>query len=85
MTPIRKLHDIDSSDKKIWALLKSFLFFFSLAFLVCWGYIKSNSENPVTNKSVDPDEQSISGENQKNDSTYYAFSRILGEYSQDKK
>lgn len=82
---MQKLHNIDSSDRKIWGILKKFLFFFSICVLVCWGYLKSNNENPVGNKSTDPVEQRISGGSYNNDSIYYAFSKIISEYSQGRK
>lgn len=85
MTQMRKLHDIESKDKKIWAVLKNILFFFSIGILIYWGYLKSNNENPVNNQSFDPVEQNISEENQKNDSIYYAFSKMQSEHSRGKR
>ena len=85
MTRMQKLHYMDSSDKKIWSVLKNILFFFSIGIMVYWGYLESNNEKPTGNKPVDRSEQNISGENQNSDSIYYAFTKIISGYSRARK
>ena len=81
MTRMQKLHYMDSSDKKVWSVIKNILFFFSIGIMVYWGYLESNDEKPTGNKPVDRSEQNISGENQNSDSIYYAFTKISNIHS----
>ena len=83
MTQMRKLHNMNSFDKKIWGFFKSFLYLLSLSIMVFWGYIKDNDRGTIDNEIVDPVQQEISGQKQSNDSTYYAFARFLDEYSRN--
>ncbi len=84
MNQVRKQYRINSLYRKVWDILKNLLYLLSLAIMIFWGYEKANDSGSVNKKIVDPVQQEISGENQNNDSIYYAFTHFINEYSRSR-
>ena len=74
------MHNITSENKKLWSLIKGFLYLLSIGLMVLLGYLKEDG-----NKAFMPslEEQIIFEKEQKqpNDSIYYAFSPLFDEFS----
>ncbi|MCG6190170.1 hypothetical protein [Maribellus maritimus] len=78
---MHKLQNMISRERKLWKIGKGVLYFFSLSFMVFWGYVKADIESPKEKNIVVPEKQEISSEQQKSDTLFYAFSKIIDDFS----